>query len=100
MEQIYRRRAVSKGNGEPLVQRAVRGIAHCAFTYAEQTSAFEALPKWEQRGIKPDGDEVLDRAAVANANYGCKFTQNTFTADEITAGDVPNARALIASCPR
>jgi pimeloyl-ACP methyl ester carboxylesterase len=99
MEQIYRKRAMDKGNADRLVQRAIRGTGHCEFTYAEQATAFEALAKWEQEGVKPEGDDVLDAKKLADPNYGCKFTQNTYNADEMTAGTLPMARAMAAPCP-
>jgi pimeloyl-ACP methyl ester carboxylesterase len=91
MQQIYRKRADAKGNADRLVQRAIRGIGHCEFTYAEQTQAFDALAKWEQQNVKPEGDNVTDRATVAAANYGCKFT---------TVPVAPDSDALIAGRAR
>ena len=99
MEQLYRNRVTAKGNGERLVQRAIRGVGHCEFTFAEQATAFDALANWEQNGQKPEGDDVLDRALVADPNYGCKFTNNTFNAAEMTAGTLPAARGMNAPCP-
>ncbi|WP_257462501.1 hypothetical protein [Archangium lipolyticum] len=60
MEQLYKRRADANGTSQWLVQRAIRGVSHCDFTIAEQVAAFDAMVKWEQQGIKPRGDEVLD----------------------------------------
>jgi pimeloyl-ACP methyl ester carboxylesterase len=74
MEQIYKRRADALGTSKWLVQRAIRGISHCDFTTEEQTQAFDAMTNWEQNGVKPAGDEVLDAATVARADYGCKFS--------------------------
>ena len=99
MEQIYRKRATEKGNSDRLVQRAIRGTGHCEFTYAEQATAFGELAKWEQEGVKPEGDDVLDAAKVAAPDYGCKFTQNTYTAEEMAAGTLPPVRAMAAACP-
>jgi pimeloyl-ACP methyl ester carboxylesterase len=99
MQQIYRQRVEAKGNADKLVQRAIRGVSHCEFSYAETTAAFEALIAWAEGGAKPDGDDVLDPALVGNANYGCKFTQSTFSADETMAGTLPAARAMIPACP-
>ena len=82
MEQIYKRRADATGTSGLLVQRAIRGISHCDFTIAEQASAFDAMTNWEQKGVKPAGDDVLTPAAVANSQYGCKFTDNNFTVDD------------------
>jgi len=74
MEQIYKRRADQEGTSKWLVQRAIRGKAHCDFTLDEQTAAFDAMVNWEQKGIKPEGDEVLDPQVVADSEYGCKFS--------------------------
>ena len=100
MEQIYKRRADALGTSNFLVQRAIRGVAHCDFTVAEQASAFNAMTNWEQNGVKPAGDDVLTPATVADPKYGCKFTDNTLTPDDVT----PTTRtsrtnpALIPSC--
>ncbi len=82
MEQIYKRRADAAGTSGMLVQRAIRGVSHCDFTIAEQASAFDAMINWEQKGVKPAGDDVLTPAVVADPQYGCKFTDNNFTADD------------------
>ncbi|HET8939765.1 MAG TPA: hypothetical protein VFN67_40275 [Polyangiales bacterium] len=97
MQQIYRQRAQEKGSETWLTQRAIRGTGHCEFTIAEQVSAFEAMVRWEQDGVRPDSDEVLDPAAVSSATYGCKFTDNTFTDQERQRG-LPEARMLVEAC--
>lgn len=74
MEQSYKQRADALGTSQWLVQRAIRGVSHCDFTTDEQTQAFDAMIAWEQKGIKPAGDDVLDRATVARPDYGCKFS--------------------------
>ena len=97
-EQIYRRRAVANGSDARLVQRAIRGTNHCEFTYAEQAAAFQAMVDWEQKGTKPEGDDVLDATTVASPNYGCQFTDNTFNdAEKATA--LPMTRAAVPACP-
>jgi pimeloyl-ACP methyl ester carboxylesterase len=87
MEQEYRQNAVTRGNGDRLVQRAIRSYSHCGFTLAETIAAFNALVLWETNGAidKPAGDDVLTPATLADANYGCQFTLTT--------------RAGIAACP-
>jgi len=97
MEQIYKRRADALGTSKWLVQRAVRGVAHCDFTVNEQASAFQAMIDWEQNGIKPAGDDVLDAATVASPNYGCKFTDNTMTVDEPPTSSIAKSRASLAA---
>ncbi|WP_423200420.1 Alpha/beta hydrolase [Cupriavidus sp. H19C3] len=79
MEQIYKRRALAAGTSQWLVQRAIRGVSHCDFTDAEQVDAFQAMVNWEQNGIKPDGDDVLDAAAVAQPTFGCRFSSTPRT---------------------
>lgn len=105
MEQIYRRRAEAKGSDDHLVQRVVRGTGHCEFTTAEQVDAFEAMVKWETEGVKPEGDDVLDPEVVSAPDYGCKFTNQTYTADEMAASmasppaGVVVARKAAPACP-
>lgn len=82
MEQVYQKRAAAKGNGNWLVQRAIRGVSHCDFTVAEQAEAFDAMIKWERDGVKPGGDDVVTPATVAAASYGCTYTKNTLGPDE------------------
>lgn len=101
MEQIYRQRVVAKGNGNWLVQRAIRGITHCDFTVAEQEAAFDAMIKWERDGVKPSGDDVLTAGTVANTNYGCVFTNNTLGQDD--SQQVAAIRTVLAGaapCPQ
>src|SRR5690606_13601245 len=73
-EQEYRRRAQANGSEQWLVQRAIRAPGHCDFTTGEEIAAFSSMVNWEQNGIKPEGDEVLDPAVVADQNYGCSYT--------------------------
>ncbi|HWP19109.1 MAG TPA: alpha/beta hydrolase [Burkholderiaceae bacterium] len=98
MQQIYRERAERHGSDRWLVQRAIRAPSHCDFTIAEQVAAFEAMAQWEQRGVKPQGDDVLDRARVADPAYGCRFTQNAATTPEDNPVTIAT-RALMPACP-
>ena len=75
MEQIFRRRADALGTSQFLVQRAIRGVTHCDFTVAEEEDAFDAMAKWEQNGVKPQGDDVLTAATLAAPTYGCRFSR-------------------------
>jgi pimeloyl-ACP methyl ester carboxylesterase len=77
MEQVYARRAIEAGTADLLVQRAIRGRAHCEFTAAEVSTAFGNLVNWVVKGVKPDGDDILDPATVAAPDFGCKFTPVT-----------------------
>ena len=97
MQQIYKRRAIANGSDRWLVQRAIRSPGHCDFTVAEQVEAFQSLVNWDVNGVKPAGDEVLDPAAVASANYGCAFTRNATGPDD--PGALEAVRKLMPSCP-
>ena len=83
MQQSYAMRATAQGSRHMLVQRAMRGAAHCDFTVAEQVESFEVLAKWEQGSSKPPGDDVLTASTVAAPNYGCAFTNNSTGPDDV-----------------
>jgi dienelactone hydrolase len=74
MEQEYARRAAANGRSRLFVSRAIRTAAHCGFTSAELTRAFDELVAWTDRGLRPAGDAILDRRKVASATFGCRFT--------------------------
>ena len=76
-EQNYRRAVEGQGNGQWLVQRAVRAPGHCDFVKAELAEGFRDLMAWEQGGQKPAGDDVLTASVVADPTYGCTFTRET-----------------------
>lgn len=97
MQQIYQQRSTAKGNGNWLVQRAIRGASHCDFTVAEQVQAFTDMVAWAEGGVKPAGDDVTTPATVAAASYGCTFTNDTLGADD--GGTVTALRAGIAANP-
>src|SRR5262245_33882379 len=59
LEQDYRRRTIAAGTSHLLVQRAVRWPGHCAIDGAVRDPAFEDLIGWIERGIVPEGDDVL-----------------------------------------
>jgi hypothetical protein len=82
MTAAYQKRAAAKGNAGWLVQRAIRGAAHCDFTVAEQAKAFSDMVAWEQGGKRPLGDDVLNGALVAAPSYGCAHTNNSTDADD------------------
>jgi pimeloyl-ACP methyl ester carboxylesterase len=58
-QQAYRRRTVAAGTAHLLVQRAVRWPGHCGFDGQTREQAFDDLVAWMEKGIKPDGDDVL-----------------------------------------
>ena len=74
MEQIYARRAIEAGNDHLLATRAIRGRAHCEFLAPELNAAFDDLVNWVVNGVKAEGDDILNPAAVAAPNFGCRFT--------------------------
>ncbi len=88
-QQLYRKGAEANGNGDNLVQRAIRAPGHCGFSGTEFSTALVDLVNWVNLGEKPDGDEVLDPAVVADDQYGCVHTIN----DRSTPG-----RASLPQC--
>ncbi len=76
-QQKYRAAAIAAGNGDRLVQRAIRAAGHCEFNAAELVEAFTDLVTWEKTGVKPAGDDVVTPNVVADPNYGCKYTRAT-----------------------
>lgn len=94
--QIYRERAVARGNSQWLVQRAIRAPSHCDFTVAEQVNAFADMVNWVETGTVPTGDDVLTPATVANPNYGCTYT-TTPVAGVDSAGLI-GVRASLPAC--
>ena len=79
MQQLYAERAAANGNTSRLVQRVIRSPLHCDFTPDERISSFDALVDWEENGVVPAGDDVLDPQVVADPDYGCEFTLVTRT---------------------
>jgi hypothetical protein len=77
LQQAYAQRAAANGNASRLVQRVIRSGGHCDFTAEEWTSSFDALVAWEENGVVPAGDDVLDAALVSDPDYGCTFTTAT-----------------------
>ncbi|MCY1136534.1 prolyl oligopeptidase family serine peptidase [Actinoplanes sp. Pm04-4] len=75
MEQAYATRAARHGKSRLFVSRAIRGVGHCDFTQPELTEAFDDLTSWIATGHRPAGDAVLNRRAVADPAFGCRFTR-------------------------
>ena len=71
LQQSYRRRTLAAGTAHLLVQRAVRWPGHCAFDGEIRDQAFDDLVAWIERGVKPDGDDVL---AADVAALGLRWT--------------------------
>jgi hypothetical protein len=74
MEQVYAQRAKQHKESKLFVSRAIRGDAHCGFTAAELQRGFTDLVNWVRGGHRPAGDAILDRDAVAEPTFGCRFT--------------------------
>ncbi len=71
LEQAYRRRTLAAGTSQLLVQRAIRWPGHCSFDGTEREQAFDDLVAWIERGVKPDGDDVL---AADVSKLGLRWT--------------------------
>jgi hypothetical protein len=74
MEQTYAIRAAVQGRSHLFVSRAIRAIGHCDFTGAELQRAFDDLTTWVDTGRRATGDAILNRRAVADPAFGCRFT--------------------------
>ena len=74
MEQVYALRLALHGRSHLFVARAVRGVGHCDFTSAELRQGFDDLVDWVRTGRRPGGDAILDRRAVADPAFGCRWT--------------------------
>jgi hypothetical protein len=59
MEQSYRRKVDGAGNGDLLVQRAIRSGGHCQFSAPELETAWADLIAWVEDGSKPEGEDLL-----------------------------------------
>ena len=77
MQQIYAREAASKGRSHNLVSRATRAIGHCEFSPEELIETFDDLVTWVEDGVRPDGDDILDPANVADPLFGCGYSRGT-----------------------
>jgi len=95
--QIYRERAIAKGNSQWLVQRAIRSPSHCDFTVAEQANAFDSMVSWVDSGVAPAGDDVLTTATVAQPAYGCTFS--TTPVSGVDSAGLIATRAAMPTCP-
>ncbi len=75
MMQRYAAEAALRGRGGNVVARAIRGVGHCDFTQAELQEGFDDLVNWMRTGKRPAGDAILDRRAVADPAFGCRWTR-------------------------
>lgn len=91
MQQIYAAEVAANGDAGLLVQRAVRDVRHCGFNPDEVVDAFDDLVSWLDSGERPEGDDVLDVEAVADDDFGCRFTSALPLEDR---GDIAPCHAL------
>jgi pimeloyl-ACP methyl ester carboxylesterase len=70
LQQDYRLRTVAAGTSHLLVQRAIRATGHCGFGNADRVPALEDLIGWIEKGVAPQGDDVLGDVA----NLGLRWT--------------------------
>jgi len=61
LEQSYRRRTLAAGTDHLLVQRVMRAGSHCGFDGQTREQAFDDLVAWIERGVRPQGEDVLAR---------------------------------------
>jgi pimeloyl-ACP methyl ester carboxylesterase len=71
LEQSYRRRTITAGTGDRLVQRVMRAPSHCGFDGETREQAFDDLVAWIERGVRPQGEDVL---APDLSRIGLKWT--------------------------
>ena len=71
LEQSYRRRTIAAGTDHLLVQRVLRSGSHCGFGGEMRERAFDDLVAWIERGVRPDGEDVL---AADLSRIGMKWT--------------------------
>jgi hypothetical protein len=74
-EQFYRKRVEANGNGDLVVQRAIRSSPHCDWRAAELIEAFQAMVDWEQNPGNPPAGDAVSRDAISDPDYGCQFTR-------------------------
>jgi dienelactone hydrolase len=82
LEQSYRRRTVAAGTDRLLVQRVVRAPGHCGFDGETRERAFDDLVAWVERGVRPEGDDVL---AHDLSRVGVKWTRLLYPGDPLFA---------------
>jgi hypothetical protein len=67
--QAFRRLAEAAGNGDLLVQRAVRAPGHCDFSDREFIRVAEDLTNWVENGVKPEGEDILGPLEDAGLDF-------------------------------
>jgi len=74
------------GNSDLLRTHIYRSTDHCRFTPEETVTAFKDLAAWVERGIVPEGDDILDPLQVAADDFGCAFSLQQRQVDAYTDG--------------
>jgi len=96
LQQAYRRRTLAARTSNLLVQRAVRWGGHCAFDGEAREQAFDDLVAWIERGVKPEGDDVL---AADVSKLGLRWTSISIPTIRCAGGEakqfVPNLRQTL-----
>ena len=82
LEQSYKRRTIRAGTEHLLVQRAVRAPSHCGVDGDTRRQAFDDLVAWIERGIRPDGEDLL---AADLSRIGLKWTPHLHPEDPLAA---------------
>ena len=67
--QAFRRLAEAAGNGDLVVQRAVRATGHCDFSDQELSRAAEDLMNWAENGVRPEGEDILGPLEDAGLDF-------------------------------
>jgi pimeloyl-ACP methyl ester carboxylesterase len=80
LEQSYRQRAIAARTDHLLVQRVTRAPSHCGFDGETREQAFDDLVAWVERGVRPDGEDVLARDL---SRIGLKWTRILFPEDPL-----------------
>lgn len=80
LEQSYRRRTIAAGTDHLLVQRVMRAPSHCGFYGETRQRAFDDLVQWIERGVKPEGEDVL---AHDLSRIGLKWTPQLHVDDPL-----------------
>ncbi len=80
LEQAYRRRTIAAGTDHLLAQRVMRAPSHCGFYGETREQAFDDLVAWIERGVKPEGEDVL---AHDLSRIGLKWTPVLYAEDPL-----------------
>ena len=83
LEQAYRRRTIAAGTDHLLAQRVVRAPSHCGFDGETREQAFDGLVAWIERGVRPQGDDVLARDL---SRIGLRWTRVLDADDPLAPG--------------